>query len=419
MNSPDPRFDRRAPARPIRVLFIHQNFPGQFWHLAARLAQDPRYSLIAIGKQGCPALKSVPMILYSLHRVGNANTHHYAKPYESAILHGQSVSRLLLKLKANGYTPDVVIGHSGWGETMFVKDVFPGSKLINFSEYFYRAAGADVGFDPEFPLTLNDEMRIRAKNATLLLGLETCDIAVAPTHWQKSLHPSAYQEKIQVIHEGIDTDFMRADPNAEFTLPNGTVLRPGDPVVTYVARNLEPYRGFHIFMRALPRILARHPNCQIVVVGGDGVSYGGAPNDAVNWREKLCAEVTIDRGRVHFVGRLPYALYRNLMRVSAAHVYLTYPFVLSWSLLEAMACGCLVVASNTKPVLEVIRDGHAGFLVDFFDVDEIANRVAVALENPFRVTAMRSRAVEIVQAQFSLDNGAEKYRELVDTMLCA
>lgn len=397
----------------MRILIIHQNFPGQFRALARNLANDPNVSLAVIGKQGCPGLPGMRLMSYAIERTPGASTHHYARSFESGIMHGQAVARLLLQMASEGFVPDVVLGHPGWGETLFVKDIFPRARLVHFCEFYYHARGADAGFDPEFPLSLDDAARIRTRNALHLMNLEHCDAAVAPTAWQKQLHPQSYQDKIAVAHEGIDTEFMQADPLASFTLPNGKILRAGDPVVTYVARNLEPYRGFHSFMRALPQLLARHPDCEVVIVGGDGVSYGSKPRGAANWREKMLGELNLRSERVHFLGKIPYDAYRSLLQVSAAHVYLTYPFVLSWSMLEAMACGCTLVASDTAPVREVVRDGENGWLVDFFDANAIAGRVASVLEDPGAMDALRIRAGQFVHAHFSLQDGVRRYRMLL------
>lgn len=396
-----------------KVLLIHQNFPGQFRSIGQDLARDPAVTLVSIGKQGCPLLTGVRTLTYALHRAPARATHHYVKPMEAGILHGQAVLRLLQQLKGEGFVPDVVLGHPGWGETLFVKDVFPRAKLIHFCEYYYHAQGADAGFDPEFPLTLDDAARIRARNALMLLNLEQCDAAVTPTEWQKSLHPEAYRDKIEVIHEGIDCDRMQADPCASFTLPDGTLLRRGGQILTYVARNLEPYRGFHVFMRALPRILEQHPQCQVVIAGGDGVSYGSKPAHAANWRSQMMAEVAFDPARVRFVGKIPYVHYLSLLQVSMAHLYLTYPFVLSWSMLEAMACGCALVASGTAPVREVIRDGDNGLLVDFFDTGTIAAAVGKVFASPDGMAAMRRRAARTVREQFSVTAGLSAYAKLL------
>uniref|UniRef100_UPI0010F5299E glycosyltransferase n=1 Tax=Chitinivorax sp. B TaxID=2502235 RepID=UPI0010F5299E len=263
-----------------------------------------------------------------------------------------------------------------------------------------------------FPLTMDDRARIRARNGLHLLNLEQCDVAVAPTHWQKQVHPPAYHDKIQVIHEGIDVQRLGPDPDARFTLPNGKVLKPGDPVVTYVARNLEPYRGFHVFMRALPQLLTQHPTCDVVIVGGDGVSYGSKPKHAANWKETLLKEVSIDLNRVHFLGKLPYDRYRTLLQVSAAHVYLTYPFVLSWSMLEAMATGCLVIGSDTAPVREVLQHGVNGLTVPFFDPDAIAAQTTRALNQAHTLAPLRQAAQTTAQ-RYAVENGLAAYAQLL------
>jgi glycosyltransferase involved in cell wall biosynthesis len=374
----DPEYFLRIPVRELlmqelssNVLFIHQNFPGQFRHLAAHLARRPGVHVRAIGREHAPGLPGIRLHRYRPHRTGSKDTHPYAKTFEDGELHGQQVLRLLMELKRHGYRPDVVIAHPGWGESLYVKQAFPAARLIHFCEYYYRTEGADVGFDPEFPSTLHNTAAIQSRNALHLLNLEQCDLAISPTHWQHSQHPPAYRDRIRVIHEGIDTDSLGPDPKAVLSLPNGRQLKAGDPVVTYVARNLEPYRGFHRLMRALPALRKAHPACDVVIIGGDDVSYGSRPNDAPNWRSKLLRENPVDLDRVHFLGKVSYATYRTALQISAAHIYLTYPFVLSWSLLEAMACSCLVIASDTAPVREVIRDGDNGLLVDFFDGDAL------------------------------------------------
>lgn len=239
-----------------------------------------------------------------------------------------------------------------------------------------------MGFDPEFPSAPDASSRIRPLNSMHLLNLEQCDIGIAPTSWQRSLFPPAYHSKIQVIHEGISLEAIEPAPITSVKLPSGQVLETGQPIVTYVARNLEPYRGFHSFMRSIPYIQAVRPDAQIVIVGGDGVSYGRLPIGFESWRSKLLAELDIDLSRVHFTGKLPYKAYRAVLQVSEVHVYLTYPFVMSWSLLEAMASECVVIGSDTAPVREVIVDGVNGLLVDFFDAEEIAGKVCRVLKSP-------------------------------------
>lgn len=396
----------------MKLLLIHQNFPGQFRHLALDLQQSQTHSLLAIGRDTAPGLAGIRMLRYTPKRQPSADIHPYLRSYEDAVLHGQQVLRVLLQLKGEGYVPDVILAHPGWGETLFAKEAFPAARLIHFCEYYYHTQGADADFDPEFPLSVDGAARIRARNAMHLLNLEQCDRGITPTRWQHGLHPEAYHSKIEVAHEGIDTALLGPDQRATLQLPNGRLLRAGQPIVTYVARNLEPLRGFHIFIRAAARILAEHPRCELVVVGGDSVSYGSLPAGADNWRSKMLAETPLDSNRIHFLGKVPYDVYRRLLQVSAAHIYLTYPFVLSWSMLEAMASGCVLIASDTAPVREVVRDGYNGHLVDFFDVEGLAAKVLEVLRSPAKQVALRASAVETA-AGYSVKSGLEAYRRLL------
>lgn len=398
---------------PTRVLFIHQNFPGQFRHIAGCLTGRADFDIKAIGRDAAPGLKGVQLIRYRLHRDAARGIHPYARPLEDGVLHGQAVARKLVDLRDAGWVPDVVVAHPGWGESLYVKDVFPRTRLIHFCEYFYRGQGADVGFDPTDEVTLNDLARIRSRNALHLLALDACDAGICPTRWQHSLHPSEYHAKLHVIHEGIDTDRLRPDPDAFFDLPGGRRLTRADEVVTYVARNLEPYRGFPQFMRALSQLQQQRPQTHAIIVGGDDVSYGSRPKDAANWREKMLREVPLDPARTHFTGKLPYIRYIKVLQVSSAHVYLTYPFVLSWSVLEAMACGCVVVGSDTAPVREVIRDGVNGYLTDFFDAGVLGARIDAALQTLPEHAAVRHRAqLDVVQG-YETKRGVRAYLDLI------
>lgn len=401
----------------LDVLFIHQNFPGQFRHLAAHLARRPGIRVRAISRDHAPGLAGISLHRYRPHRRASAETHPYARTFEEGVLHGQQVLRLLLKLQQEGYRPGIVIAHPGWGESLFVGQAFPGVPLIHFCEYYYGRPGADAGFDSEFPLTMHGAATIHSRNAMHLLNLENCTLGITPTQWQYSLHPAAYRPKLRVIHEGIDTEHLGPDPEARLALPDGRELKPGDPVVTYVARNLEPYRGFHRFMRALPGLLAAHSTCQVVVIGGDAVSYGSKPKDAPNWRAKLLRENPVDPSRVHFLGKVDYATYRKALQVSAAHVYLTYPFVLSWSLLEALACGCLVIASDTAAVREVVRHGDNGMLVDFFDGDALVECTLRAIDNQQSHGELRKRAQQSAK-MYGIALGNRGYIEEINRLLC-
>jgi glycosyltransferase involved in cell wall biosynthesis len=300
--------------------------------------------------------------------------------------------------------PDVICVHPGWGEGLYLKEVFPEAKVLAYYEFYYRSQGADIGFDAEFPTSFDDRFKVPTRNATQLLSLAASDWGISPTHWQREQYPPIWRALISVVHDGIETRIVQPNPKAVLKLEKPRLeLTPGDEVLTYVARNLEPYRGFHVFMRALPEILKRRPKATVLVVGGDDVSYGRKPPKGT-WREKLMAEVgdSLDLSRVHFVGKLPYPTFLTLLQVSSAHVYLTVPFVLSWSLLEAMSSGCQIVASNTPPVREVMDDGVNGLLVDFNSPKAVAERVVEALENRKGSAALRGRARQTVVERYDL-----------------
>ncbi|WP_316013594.1 glycosyltransferase family 4 protein [Roseobacter sp. HKCCA0434] len=397
----------------MQILFVHQNAPAQFRHIAARLARDPGNRVVYITHEGKPVPQGVARVQYKPHREPHKQTHHYLRTAESAVIYGQGVARAAQKLKKSGFTPDLIMGHPGWGETLFLKDIWPTARLISYCEFYYNATGSNIHFDPEYPDGEEIVFRTRMRNAHHLLSVEAADALYAPTAWQKRQFPTAYRDRIDVIHDGIDCERARPDPTATFTVKDGPTFRVGDEVITYVARNLEPYRGFHSFMRALPHLLAKRPNAHVVIVGADGVSYGRALPEGDSYKKRMLDELLLPKGRVHFTGHLPYLDYIRLLQVSAAHVYLTYPFVLSWSCLEAMAAGCVIVGSRTSPVEEVIEDGENGLLVDFFKPIEIAERVADVLANKVDVDSLRRAARETVLERFELEASLRKLDDLI------
>lgn len=396
----------------MKILFVHQNMPGQFKHLAPALAAAGHEVVFVTKREGI-ALPGVRRVGYALPRTARPETHHYVRSFENAVIYGQQVVRACQQLRREGFQPDVIVAHPGWGEALFLKDIYPRTPLLNYCEFFYRGRGADLGFDPEEPAELDDICRARARSAHLLVSLESCDAGMTPTAWQQSLHPARLRSKIKVIFDGIDTDAVRPDPEARFALPDGTILGRDDEIVTYVARNLEPYRGFPAFIRSLPRILEKRPRARVAILGGDEISYGRPPRQGGTWRETMLAEVPVDPARVHFLGKIPYRHYVSLLQVSSAHVYLTRPFVLSWSCLEAMAAGCVVVASATKPVEEVIEDGRNGLLVDFLKPDEIAERTIEALAAGDKLADLRRNARKTIEGDYALSKCLPRQLKLV------
>ena len=379
----------------MKLLFVHQNFPGQYLHLARHLGNQSGHEVIFLTQRKDSKLPGVKNVIYAPKRKPYRQTHHYLREAEAGVLNGQEVARAALALKRAGFAPDVMLGHNGWGEIWYLKDVYPKTPLIGYFEFFYRPEGADIEFEPGVSEQLDTAPRLRTKNVGNLLGLEAADLGQCPTRWQQSLYPERYRSMIRVIHEGIDTRVAKPNPAAKLSFPNRKLeLKAQDEIVTYVARNLEPYRGFESLMRSLPAILSRRPNAQVIIVGGDEVSYGKRLPKGKTYREEMLKELSdsLDLSRVHFLGRVPYLTFLSVLQISRAHVYLTYPFVLSWSMLEALSAGCLVIGSRTAPVEEVLRHRENGLRVDFFDTAGIADAVVDALANPEAYRAIRERA---------------------------
>ena len=393
----------------MKILFIHQNFPGQFKYLAPALVQQG-HTVVGMTMQKTDAKdwQGVQLYRYAANRGTTPNVHPWISDFETKAIRAEACFRAALKLKADGFTPDVIVAHHGWGESLFLKDVWPNAKLAIYCEFYYHPHGADVGFDPEFPATDEGEVcRLRLKNLNNLLHFEVASAGISPTHWQASTFPEPFRSKITVVHDGIDTASLAPNPNVSLTLNGNLVLTKRDEVITFVNRNLEPYRGYHIFMRALPEILKRRPKARVMIVGADDVSYGARPANGQKWKDIFAKEVRplisdADWSRVHFLGHVPYTVFIPLLQLSSVHVYLTYPFVLSWSLLEAMSVGCAIVASDTQPLHEAIKHNETGRLVDFFDVPKLVDEVCGLLDDPDNRARLGANARAFAQANYDL-----------------
>jgi glycosyltransferase involved in cell wall biosynthesis len=386
------------------VLFVHNNFPAQFLHVARALSSQPGIQLAAIGTHTARRMPGVRLMKYSVSNPDVGPTHPFARRFDLECRRAEEVLYAASSLSSSGFVPDIVFAHPGWGEAMPLRAIFPKSRLIAYCEFFYRVEGRDNGFDPEFPLIgIDGEVSLQLKNAATLLALVDCDVAISPTQWQRSTFPEEFRPKIEVVHEGVDVNQAKPSSRAQLRLPSGRLLTGADEVVTFAARNFEPVRGFHIFTRALPRILAARPQAQILCIGGEGNPYGASPPNGQSWKKLFFDEIAdqVDVTRIHFAGHLTHADFLSALQISSAHVYLTYPFVLSWSLLEAMSTGCLVIASATPPVEEVVNSDN-GVLVPFFDVDQLADRVIEALAHPRRFKSLRARARATIVNNFGV-----------------
>ena len=389
----------------MRILFVHQNAPGQYVHLKRWATNTDGVTPVAITEHGNQRADTIPTIRYKMPTLTSGQTSSAVKRFGDSIARAEAAAKAAIAYRNKGFSPDVIFGHGAWGETFYLKEVFPDAKVICYAEFYYRSKGQNIGFDPEFDQQSPDTIRtVSTQNATMTTSLLASDIGQVPTDYQANTFPKELRQKLTIAFDGIDTQTIIPDSQASISLQDGTVLRAGDPVITFVNRNFEPYRGYHTFMRALPKILKNNPNAHVIMVGGDGVSYGQPPLGDTSWKSIFLDEVVdrLDMSRVHFTGQVSTRVLRQIYQVSAVHVYLTYPFVLSWSMLEAMSAGCLVIGSDVAPVREMICDNESGLLTDFFDHELLAQRVLEVLENSGRYVHVRRAARDHVVKHYDL-----------------
>jgi glycosyltransferase involved in cell wall biosynthesis len=400
----------------MRILFLHNNYPGQYLNLQPFLAKNRNAQCAALTLDTNGQTIAIPAARFKPHRQAKAEVHPYARTFENAVLQGQAAYRAMRHMQNNGFEPDLVLGHTGWGPTMYVKDVFPKARLICLLEWYYHARGTDADFLDPKKMTEDDVLRIRSRNAPILSDIAAMDWGVSPTSWQKSQFPMQFRNRISAIHDGVDTDVCIPSPEASVTI-DGVVLTAKDEIITYVARGMEPYRGFPQFMEALALVQERHPQAHAIVIGADRVAYGTKRSDGKTFKQAAIENVQIDLSRVHFTGLVSHETFRKAMQISTAHVYLTVPFVLSWSMLEAMSCGAVVVASNTPPVREVIEDGTNGLLTDFFDEKALADRICEAIEQRARMTGLRRQARATILERYALRDMLPKHLAMIDAVM--
>jgi len=374
----------------MNILFVHQNFPAQFKFLAPQLSKLG-YNVYAL-KSGADEeeklLHGVRYIYYKNQRSSTENIHPWVSDFETKVIRAESCYRRAIKLKESGFQPDLIISHHGWGESTFLDMVWPSTNFALYSEFYYYSDKLDVIFDPEFPISdIEFPPKIRIKNLTNTLHFQFANAGISPTKFQADSFPPGFRDKITVIHDGIDTRVLTPDRSISFYINEKIKIDNQSEIITFVNRNLEPYRGYHSFMRSISSVLNSRKNTRVLIIGGDDNGYGAAPPEGLTWKQIFINEVRGDFtddawSRVHFLGRVNYQIFISVLRLSTVHVYFTYPFVLSWSLLEAMSLSCCVLASDTEPVREVISNNKNGLLVDFFDYEQIGKKISYLLDNP-------------------------------------
>ncbi len=402
----------------MRYLFVHQNFPGQFLHLVRRLLDEGGHDIVFISEPNTSQMAGVRRVVYRLPEYAPEAVHPHAREWDRAVRRAEAVAGVARNLKSLGFEPDIVIGHHGWGELLDLKQVFPGVPILGYFEFYYSPTGADVGFDPEFPADEATRARIPSMNQINHAAIALGEHGQSPTVWQLTRYPPWARGGIRLLQEGVNLDELAPDPavrRRRFAIGD-FVVGPRDRLVTYVARNLEPYRGYHIMMRALPSLLKRN-DVKVVLVGGNKVSYG--PRLAAgSWRDRFLKEMEgkYDASRVLLPGQVPYDVYRGLLKRSDAHVYLTYPFVVSWSLREAMAAGCAIVAADVEPVREFIGDGETGLMTPPLDPAKLADNVLGLLEDRNRAKALRLAARAWAEKHLPMESYLDAYQALIATI---
>ena len=398
----------------MNILFLHRNFPAQFRHIAPELAKDKNNNVVFITNNKDRNLANIKKYIYEPKRKVPKDCHRYLRYYEDSIIHGQATAEVALALKNKGFIPDIIFGHT-WGQTLFMKDIFPDTPLLCYFEWFYNSQGGDIGFNNK-ELDIDELAKIRSKNAHLLIDLYSCDAGICPTNFQKSQFPKEFQDKIKVLHDGVDTDFCTPNQNAVFRIKDKNLfLTQNDEVVTYATRGMEAYRGFPEFMQAAEMLLKRRPNLHIVIAGEDRVCYGPQLLNTT-YKKMMLQKLDLDLNRIHFVGGLPFNEYVKLLQISSAHVYLTYPFVLSWSLLDAMSCECPIIASSTEPVKEFIQDGKNGLLFDFYNIEEQVSKIEYALDNKESILPLRKEARKTIMTNYALKNLLPQHIENIKSL---
>lgn len=400
----------------MRLLFIHQNFPGQYRNIAPALQQQG-HQVVALG---CRRFVPPPGLQYHSYAPPDAQAVETVSPDQDlnrCLARAERVADLAYRLREEGFSPDAICYHSGWGEGLYLRDIWPQAALLCYPELYARPRLMGYGFDPLVgqpqPAILQ---ALRRQNFVALSAIADSDVAIAPTQFQISTFPPQLRNHFQRIHEGVDIRLARPNPRRIIQLASGLQLSRDNKVITFATRNLEPLRGLATFMRAIPHIQQRHPDAYILLAGGNGSSYGPPPPDEAGWKQVYLRELQgqLDLSRIHFLGPIPYEYLLGLFQISSCHCYLTYPYALSWSMLEAMSCGALIIGSRCEPVQEVIRHGENGLLADFANPEQLAEAVIEALDRRESMRSLRAAARQTVLEQYRLDEAVHRYE-----MLCA
>lgn len=391
----------------MRVLFAHQSFPGQFRYLAPTLAAQG-HEVVFMSLPTTRSLSKIQQVFYDMTPPAREPEDQYIGHLLNAMSYARAAAATANSLKRDGFVPDVIIAHPGWGESLFLRDIFSSAKMLLFLEFFSRPENSYYDFDRTEPLDFEERVSLRMRNVTHLMALNDFDWAFSPTLWQKSLFPVEYQSRISTIHDGINIEKFKPRDDLSLVLPSGKILKKGMEVITFVSRHLEPCRGLNTFMRAVEIVLRKRPNCEVLIYGRSEAAYGPENRSGKTHLDLILDEVDLDRNRLHLFGFAEQPEVIAAMSISSAHVFFTYPFLISWSVLEALAMECILIASATAPLQEFIQHGQNGILVDFFDHTALADQLCEVLENQERYQQLRKAARETVLVRFNASRNVAK-----------
>lgn len=403
----------------MKILFMHNNFPGQYRRIEQFIKPMKDVQAAVATLETNAQKQNLKTVTYKPHRDATQGIHPALIATERAVLMGHAAYNTLLPPAKKGYKPDIILSHSGWGANMFLKDIFPDSKLLTYYEWYYHGVGTDADFLKQEPESdPNTLVRVRMKNTPILQDLAAMDWGQSPTYFQRSQFPDLFHDRISVLHDGVDTRFFSPAENPkDVKVKIGDVTLSGeDEVITYVARGMEPYRGFPQFIEAVAELQKQRPNLHVVMLGNDRAAYGSKRDDGKTYKEWALETFDLDLSRLHMPGLQPLETFRDLMRITKAHVYLTVPFVLSWSLMEAMGAGALIIGSDTDPLKEVVTDGENGLLVPFFEPSAIVEAVIRACDDPAGHMPLRQKARETILERYDTEKLLPQYWDLIQSV---
>ena len=406
----------------MHVLFAHKSFPAQFGQIMTHLVTEHGAECTFVSEKSTKTISAdVRRIEFKPRRVASMGTSYFGRSHETQMWRSQGIVESLAEQP--DLRPDLVVAHSGFFTSAFFRELYD-CPIVNLFEYYYHPTESDCDFRSDlFSRNIIQDMQTRVRNSVFLLDLENCDFGYCPTDWQRSLFPEEFQSKLTTAHDGIDTNYWRpaTSGSAIQRIRESLEIPNNMKVVTYVTRGFESMRGFDIFMKFAKRLCDSRVDVVVLVVGSDHVCYGADRQitDGLSFKDWVLQQDDYDLNRIRFLGHVPSDTVRDVYQISDLHVYLTAPFIVSWSPLEAMSSGCLMLGSDTQPVQEVVGHGENGLLSDFFDVDRMVDQARCCLDEPHTFRPLRAAARQTIKQRFSLEACLPKLMELYTTAMSA